>query len=78
MDKTVIGFSGPRRGPTPDDRAKLIEFAERIAKMARQDNCMGISICLLMNDADVMVDWFTLPGSNRHETGRERDSLYER
>lgn len=67
MDSNITGFTGSRRGPTPQDRESLVEFAERLIEMARQDDCMGICVGVLVSDADIMVDWLLLPGGNRHE-----------
>lgn len=67
MADNVTGFTGSRRGPTPQDRESLIKFAEKIVEMARQDDCLGICVGILTGGADIMVDWLLLPGGNRHE-----------
>lgn len=67
MTGNVTGFTGSRRGPTPQDRESLIQFVEAVVELARQDDCSGVCVGVLMGGDEIMVDWLLLPGGNRHD-----------
>jgi len=68
QDSKVVGFTGPRKEPTPQDWAELEEMAQAILDGVRERRLTGLAYAATTSTPTLaQADFLVPPGCNLHE-----------